>query len=164
MNQPGFQPAGGCLAPLPSPEDQASLLPTGAPMSGTTWDSQNASNVLRQAVPPFNPEPYCGLMRHWYTGYAEFGRSPDADLPLNSMDQTIQPNLLSWAQPKVAAKLKSLPIPYGDINCNTLSGFEQAITAGDAPVTQRLGKSYSNPQHRRCVRCWALKRQVILFI
>ena len=138
--------------------------------------SQIATNIPSQAFS--NPEPHPSLIRPWYRGYAassSFGKAPDADLPLRAVDaecqssandQSFQQNLLPWPQPKSTAELNSIPIPYGDSNYESLSGFEQARTAGAAIATQRLGEPHSNIRQSsgRCVRCWALKKPVILFI
>ncbi len=167
--------------------------------------SQIATNVPNQAVPPFNPqpdsnpEPQSGLVRHWCAGYAassSSGQSPDADLPLSAVDaqcqfpandHSSQQNILPWPQPEPTAELNSIPIPYGDTNYESSLGFEQALTAGDALTTQRLGEPHFNPRQKlwknqmkiqkkktkerqkysdfgRCTRCWALCKPVILFI
>ena len=146
--------------------------------------SQIATNVPGQAIPLFNPqphsspEPHSGLIRHGYAGYTEssmLGRSPDAHLPLRAADaecqfpandQSFQQNLLPWPQPKAAAKLNSIPNPYGDTSYESLLGFEQMLTAGDALATQCPGEPYTKPRPKssRCTRCWALRKPVNLFI
>jgi len=167
------------------PEDLSLTLTDGCDYQ---WNdvgcSQIATNVPSQAVPLFNPqphsnpEPHSGLIRRWYARYpasSSFGQSPDADLPLSAVDaecqfpvndQSFQQNLLSWPQPKSVAELNSIPNPYGDTNHESLSGFDQALTAGDPLATQRLGEPHSNTRQKsgRCVRCWALRKPVILFI
>lgn len=91
---------------------------------------------------------------------SSLGQSPNADLPLNAVNagcqfsanvQSFQPTLLTWPQPK----------PTTDLALS--SGFEQTLT-GAAPATERLGEPYSNPQQKRCVRCWAIQKSVILNI
>lgn len=194
MDQPAFQQAWGCSVPLfdqqnhlvaqhdDDPED-LSLTPTD--WCDSKWNymgcSQSAPNVPNLAVPVFNPQPYSnselhsGLARHLCPGYAassSFGQPPDADLPLSAVDaqcqfpandHSFQQNLLPWPQPKSTAELNSIPIRT---NYESSSGFEQALTAGDALATQRLGEPHSNPRQQsgRCVRCWALRKPVILFI
>ena len=139
--------------------------------------SQSTTNVPSKAVPLLspqshsNPEPHSGLIRHWYAGDAassSFGQSPDADLPLRAVDaerqspvndQSFKQNLLPWPQPKSNAELNSILIPYGGTNY-------EALTTGAALATQRLGEPHSKPRQKsgRCVRCWALRKPVILFI
>ena len=146
--------------------------------------SQIAINVPNQTVPLFNsqprsnPEPHSGLVRYWYTGCAassSFGRSPNADLPLSAVDtecqfpayaQSFQQNLWPWPQLELTAELNSIPIPYGNTKYESPSGFDQALTAGDALATERLGEPRSNPRKEslRCVKCWALRKPVSLFI
>lgn len=146
--------------------------------------SQIVPNVPNQTVPLFNPqlysnpEPHSGLFRHWCAEYAassSFGQSPDVDRPVSAVDaqcqfpindHSFQQTLLPWPQPKSTAELNPIPVPYGDTNYQSSSSLEQALTAGDALATQRLGESHSNPQKtsRRCVKCWALRKPVIPFI
>ena len=180
MQKMDSQQAWGCTTPL---SDQHRLVaqhsddPEGSSPILTDWCnyernyvgcSQIATNVPSQAVPLFNPQPHSnpepqsGLIRHWYAGYAALS-AVDTECQVPANDQSFQQNLLPWPQPKSTAELNSIPIPYSDTNYES---FEQALTAGDNLATQRLGEPYSNPRQksRRCVRCWALRKPVILFI
>lgn len=171
--------------PGDGPED-LSLTPTG--WCNSEWNSvgcsQNAIDAPSQAVPLFTPQPHSnskphpGLIRHWYEGYAassSFRWSPDADLPLSAVDverqtpandRSSQQTLLLCPYPKKTAELNSILIPYGDTHYESTSSLEQALTAGPALATQRFGEPHSNPRQNsgRCVRCWALRKAVILFI
>jgi hypothetical protein len=142
--------------------------PDGLSLTLTDWSdhdwtyvgcSQIATNVPSQAVPLFNPqphsnpEPHSGLILHWDAASSTFGQSSGADLPLSAVDAS-------------TAEVNSILIPYNDTNYESFSGFEQALTAGAALTTQRLGEPHSNPRQNsgRCVRCWALRKPVFLFI
>jgi len=125
MDQPAFQQAWGYSVPLSNQQNhlvaQHGDDPEDLSLTLTNWCdykwndigcSQIATNVPNQAVPLFNPqphsnpEPHSGLVRYWYTGYtvsSSFGQSPDADLPLSTVDteyqflandQSFQQNLL----------------------------------------------------------------------
>lgn len=128
--------------------------------------SQDVTNAPSQAVPLFNPQPYSnpaphsGLIRHWYAGHAassSFGHSLDADLSMRAVDaegqspakdQSFQQSLLPWPQPVPTAELNSTLIPYGDTNYKSISGFEQALTAGAALATKRLEVPHSKPRKK----------------
>lgn len=186
MDQPGFQQAWGYSMP---PSDQQGHLvaqhgddPEGLSFPLPKWCeydwnymgcSPSATNVSSQTVPLVNPhphsnpEPHSGLIRHWHAGYAassSFGQSPGADLPLSAddvkrqfpaNDQSFQQNLLPWSQPESTTELNFILTAYADTNYELFSGCEQALTAGAA-----LGTQKSKP----CVRCWALRKPVFLFI
>jgi hypothetical protein len=178
MGQPGFQQACGCSAPL---YDQQNHLvtqhgddPEGSSLALTDWCAydwnhvgynQIATNVPCQAVP-----------LSAYTASSSFGQSPGADLPLSAVDAECQfpandqsfqqQNLLAWPQPKSTAEPNSILFPYGDTNYEPFLGFEQSLTAGAALTTQRLREPHSSPRQKlgRCIRCWALRKPVFLFI
>jgi len=124
---------------------QASLSQTGTTMIGNTLDVARLPPV---PVPLFNPRPHSNPgphpEPHWHRGYAassSFRQSSGADPPLSALDAEFQQSLLPWPQPKSNAELNSNLISYGDTNYGSFSGFEQALTAGAALATQRLGES-----------------------
>jgi hypothetical protein len=157
MDQPGFQQA--CDYQQNHLVAQDGNDPEGLSLTLTDWCDYDwiyvgcSPNVPGQVVPLFNLQPHSthsDLIRHWDARHAAsstFGQSPGADLPLS-------------------AEVNSILIPYGDTNYESFSGFEQALTAGAALATQRLGEPHSNPRQNsgRCVRCWALRQPVFLFI
>lgn len=145
--------------------------------------NQISSDVPSQAVPLFNPrsyfspKPHPDPVYHWHPNFAaspSFGQHPGAVLPLSAIDaeyqspaneQELQQNVLLLPQSEPTAKLNSNLIPYADATHELISGFEHTLTSGAAPATQRLGESHSFPQRAgRCVRCWALRKKVFLFI
>lgn len=81
-------------------------------------------------------------------------------------DQSFQQTLLPWPQPKLAAELNSVLIPCSNTSYGSTLRFDKALTAGAALATQRLEEPHSNPRQNsgRCVRCWAQRKPVILFI
>lgn len=109
-----------------------------------------------------------GPTRH---GYA-YTALPASELPLNATDaghfsvnvQSFQQNL--FPQSRLTDTPNSCLIPYHTTNHTSLSAFKQPLTACPALVTQSLGKLHSSPrvESRRCVKCWALRKQVFLFI
>lgn len=178
MDQPNFQHVWGYSAPLSSQQNhlmaQYSNEPEGLRVTVTDlcdydWNSvghsQVAACVPGQAEPLFNPEPHSSMDRHWYTGHNLPLNVDDAGCQFAANDQNFQQqNLLLWPQPKSTTEPNSSLIPYGDYD--SFSGFEQTLATGPAPATQRLGELYSNPRQKsgRCVRCWALKKAVLLLV
>jgi hypothetical protein len=123
-------------------------------------DQSAQPNPLPWPLPQSNLEPHSNAICHGYA-YAAFPTlelSPGTDLPLNAADagqlpfnvQSFSQNLLPWAQPQYAS----------------FSAFRQPLTTCPAPTTQSLGELYSNPRAKsgQCVRCWAKKITVFLFI
>ncbi len=144
---------------------QAPLLRTAA--NDSVEYSQIATNVPSQTLS--NPEPHPDLVRPSYTRYAacsRFGKASDAHSPLRAVGTECQQNPFPWPQPKSTAELNSIPNSYGDTNYKLLAGFKQARTASAITATQRLEEPHFNIRQSsgRCVRCWALKKAVVLFI
>ena len=145
---------------------------TGCSLIPTNLPSQTVP--LFNPQPHFSPEPHTGLIHYCHAGYAassSFGQSPGVELPLSAEyqfsanEQSFQQTFLPLSQPESTAELNLILIPYGDATYDSFSGFEHALTADAALATQRIGEPYFHPRSiGQCVRCWADRKPVSLFI
>lgn len=141
-----------------------------------TNDQSAQPNPLSWPLPQSNLEPHSSPIYHGYAyaAFPTFDLSPGIDLPLNAADAGQLPsnvhsfpqNLLPWPQPQSINTLSSSSTPSNTINYASFSAFRQPLTTCPAPAAQSLGELNSSPRVKsgQCVRCWAQRKAVFLFI
>jgi len=139
-------------------------------------DQSAHPNPLPWPLPQSNLEPHSSPICHGsaYAAFPTFELSSGTDLPLNAADagqlpsnvQSFPQNFLPWPQLQSINTLSSSSIPDNAINYASFSAFRQPLTTCPAPATQSLGELCSNPRAKsgQCVRCWAQRKAVFLFI
>ena len=125
------------------------------------FPAHNKSAQPNPLPPPLSQsyqEPCFSLARH---GYA-YAALPASELPLNATDtgkfsanvQHFQQDL--FPRPQLNDTLNSSLIPYNPTDYAAFSTFKQPLAACPCSFPQSQVKS------GRCVRCWALRKQVFL--
>ena len=108
--------------------------------------------------PYSNPEPLFGLVRHCRAisaasaAFSNFGQSPGVDTHQSFHSKPI-------------AEPDSIPVLYDDTNIKLFSGFTPD-TADVSLIIKRFGQLHPDLRHQsaRCIRCWILRKSVLLFI
>ena len=161
------------------------VMTGGVRLTRSDYDSNNmgcsqiATNS-NQAVPLRNPQPHSiqesrfGLVSHCqaehttYTAPSSFGQPSEVNNTLcqfPAIDQISQQDLLPSPQSGLTTTL-NYPLVYSDTSDSSSSDFKQSLTDTGTLNAQGLEKPkpYPRQQTGRCIRCWALRKAVFLFV